>query len=637
MLARVFTNLRRAAGVAILAAALVAVPSIVAPTLAPTAAAATPATLTLTITSSIDGSPVTTGYLSAGPVDGPASTSATIDGTGHATLALPDLGSYVINVSATAPLAVQELVVDVTSPTQSLAVILVQGATISGTSDAPTSPTLFAGVTAYWKSLGGWRWVASTTIDSDGRFTIGALPAGEYRLEVGGATFPAHYWGGSTSWGAATSLTLAVGENRTGLAIPITDPGTSVSAKLTEMPAAGAGQYEFTAIRVGGDPERDAASAVASITTGTESVLLSSRLATGDYTVSYLKGSSRAALSAPVYWAGDNKPGTTDKTKAKAFSAGASQPTAVFGPNKAPVPPAIPTDRISGDDRYSTAVALSKAGYAGTAKTVYLATGANYPDALSAAPAAVKEGGPLLLTPPDAIPSVVSAEIKRLKPSKIVVVGGTSAISAVAFDQLKPLAGNVIRVAGDDRFVTSRAIVQQAFGSAPTAYVATALNYPDALSASAAAAAKGQPVLLVNGTTTTVDAATATLITSLKTKTFLIAGGVNAVSPGIENSLKKSGSVTRLAGSDRFTTSQLINKAAFPGAQKAFFATGFQFPDALAGAALAGVKGAPLYVVQPDCVAGGVVDDLLAANATSITLIGGTNALTPKVAALTRC
>jgi len=635
MLPRVFIKLERAAGIAILAAALVAVPSVVAPIAAPAAAAATPATLTISITSSVDGSPVTSGFVYAGAAGGGMSISTFID-AGHATLSLPDLGSYVVDINAIGSLAPQEILVNVTSPTQSVAVVLYPGASISGSSDAPSSPNWTPSAIVYWKAPSGWRYAGGAPVGPDGGFTIGSLPAGEYRLEVSGS-FPSHYWGGSTRWADAPTFVLAASEYRTGLSVPFFDAGQSVTAKLTELPAAGAGEYQFSAIRVDGDPDRDAAYASASVTTGTESVLLSAKLATGDYTVSYLKGSSRAALSQPVYWTGDGMPTTTDKAKAKVFTAGKTLSAAVFGPNKAPVPPAIPTDRISGDDRYSTAVALSKAGYSGTAKTVYLATGANYPDALSAAPAAVKEGGPLLLTPPDAIPSVVSTEIKRLKPSKIVVVGGTSAISAAAFDQLKPLAGSVIRVAGDDRFVTSRAIVQQAFGSAPTAYVATALNYPDALSASAAAAANGQPVLLVNGTTTTVDTATAGLIASLKTKTFLIAGGVNAVSAGIEASLKKSGTVTRLAGSDRFTTSQLINKAAFPNAQKAFFATGFQFPDALAGAALAGVKGAPLYVVQPDCVAGVVVDDLITAKATSITLIGGTNALSPKVAALTRC
>ena len=44
--------------------------------------------------------------------------------------------------------------------------------------------------------------------------------------------------------------------------------------------------------------------------------------------------------------------------------------------------------RSSGIDRYSTAVTVSKAEFPGTVGTVYLATGADYADALAAAPLA---------------------------------------------------------------------------------------------------------------------------------------------------------------------------------------------------------------------------------------------------------
>src|SRR5690606_37805008 len=54
--------------------------------------------------------------------------------------------------------------------------------------------------------------------------------------------------------------------------------------------------------------------------------------------------------------------------------------------------------RLAGGSRYTTAVEISSHAYPGGAPVVYVAFGGDYPDALSAAPAAVKEGGPLLLT-----------------------------------------------------------------------------------------------------------------------------------------------------------------------------------------------------------------------------------------------
>ena len=299
--------------------------------------------------------------------------------------------------------------------------------------------------------------------------------------------------------------------------------------------------------------------------------------------------------------------------------------------------PTPAVDRISGADRYTTAVAISKKGFPGTAPVVYVATGANYPDALGAAPAATKEGGPLLLTPAASLPSVVQAEIARLKPGKIIVVGGTAAVSAKTFTQLQKLAPTV-RLAGADRFETARKVVANAFKTpVPAAYIATGLNYPDALSASAAAGAAGIPVVLVNGGAKNVDAPTKALLGTLKATSLKVVGGTSAVSAGVATSLATVGTVTRISGTDRFDTSQKVNKAAFASIAHAYFATGFQFPDALAGAALAGAKKSPLYVVQSGCVPGGIRNDLIAFKTTAVTLIGGASALNGNVAALRPC
>ena len=58
--------------------------------------------------------------------------------------------------------------------------------------------------------------------------------------------------------------------------------------------------------------------------------------------------------------------------------------------------------RLSGADRYATAVAV--AGAIGNPGTVLLATGTNFPDALSAGPAAAHLGGAVLLTNGSTLP-----------------------------------------------------------------------------------------------------------------------------------------------------------------------------------------------------------------------------------------
>ncbi|MFC4242595.1 cell wall-binding repeat-containing protein [Gryllotalpicola reticulitermitis] len=298
------------------------------------------------------------------------------------------------------------------------------------------------------------------------------------------------------------------------------------------------------------------------------------------------------------------------------------------------------TTRLSGADRYATAVAVSKNSYPkGDAKVVVIASGANFPDALGAAPAAVKLGGPLLLTQPTSLPSVISGEIKRLKPQQIIIVGGPSAVSSGVAASLGRLAP-VTRVFGADRYATSLAIAKYAFGSraVPSAFVATGQAFPDALSASAYAGSKGMPVVLVNGTSRTVPSSLTAWLKSAHTTSVSIAGGTTAVSPGIQSALTAATrhTVERFGGTDRYATSQLIDNQ-FGNAPTAYLATGANFPDALTGAAAAGKADAPLFMVQSTCVPRAALNSFTKWKTTTAKALGGTTVLTSGVTSLRAC
>lgn len=155
----------------------------------------------------------------------------------------------------------------------------------------------------------------------------------------------------------------------------------------------------------------------------------------------------------------------------------------IVGSNSVPAHAAntIHVNRLAGSDRYGTAVAVAQDAYASrdylpnVAPVVFVASGTNFPDALSAAPAAATLGGPLLLTNPNTLPRGVATEITSLGPAKIVVVGGTGAVSAAVFNQLKALIPTAVvaRIAGIDRFATSRAINAAAFAKASAVFVTT--------------------------------------------------------------------------------------------------------------------------------------------------------------------
>ena len=133
---------------------------------------------------------------------------------------------------------------------------------------------------------------------------------------------------------------------------------------------------------------------------------------------------------------------------------------------------------------------------------VYVASGANFPDALAAGPAASHFGGALLLAPATGtLPTSVKNALATLQPATIVIVGGTGSISASMASQIQTAAGlasnKVSRVAGSDRYATAADLAASFGTGTPTAYVALGTNFPDAMAGSAAAGFTGGPILLV--------------------------------------------------------------------------------------------------------------------------------------------
>ncbi|MCS5721000.1 cell wall-binding repeat-containing protein [Herbiconiux sp. CPCC 203407] len=94
------------------------------------------------------------------------------------------------------------------------------------------------------------------------------------------------------------------------------------------------------------------------------------------------------------------------------------------------------TTRIGGADRYAVSAATSARAFPVGASTVFVASGSVFPDALSGSAAAIKAHGPVLLVTVDSVPGVVGAELDRLNPTRIVVLGGERTVSESVRAQL---------------------------------------------------------------------------------------------------------------------------------------------------------------------------------------------------------
>jgi len=192
--------------------------------------------------------------------------------------------------------------------------------------------------------------------------------------------------------------------------------------------------------------------------------------------------------------------------------------------------------RLWGANRYETATAVSREFYP-SATEVFVASGENFPDALVAASPAGFKGAPVLLTRRDQLPATTLAEINRLNPTTIYVIGGTAAISATTAGELAP-SGTVIRLAGANRYETARAVADSFYGDdclGSWAFLAYGGSFPDALVAAAAAGSFRMPVLLVEHDT--IPAATRQALDHPRKGIVWIVGGRAVISDAVFNAL----------------------------------------------------------------------------------------------------
>lgn len=257
-------------------------------------------------------------------------------------------------------------------------------------------------------------------------------------------------------------------------------------------------------------------------------------------------------------------------------------------------------ERLSGNNRYATAKAISNYGWT-SSDYVIIAQGQNFPDALCAVPLAKKYNAPILLTSKDTLTEEAEEELMRLAPSNIIIIGGEGSISTKVEEYIENTFQNaaVERIGGSDRFETSTKIAEKLDFSGEVA-LTSSVSYADALSMAPIAAVKGMPILL-----TPKDNLSSYTLNYLKGKTInkaYIIGGTGVISENLKNNLENS---HRIYGENRFATNVAILKEFNSELTKGNVFTalgngpkGNEFADALSGAALAAKMNAPMMLTD---------------------------------------
>jgi len=188
---------------------------------------------------------------------------------------------------------------------------------------------------------------------------------------------------------------------------------------------------------------------------------------------------------------------------------------------------------------------------------------------------------------------------------------------------------------GANRVETAVAVAADAFPEAPVpaAFLANGLDFPDALAAAAAAGALGGPVLLTEPKK--LPGPVLTELSALSPEYLIVAGGPASVSDAVGSSAASTSTVDafRLFGANRFGTAADVASLWGDGSDVVYLANGLDFPDALAGAAAAGVVGAPVLLTETNRLPGETATALRALAPTQIIVLGGTGAVSNAVVA----
>lgn len=277
--------------------------------------------------------------------------------------------------------------------------------------------------------------------------------------------------------------------------------------------------------------------------------------------------------------------------------------------------------RRSGVDRYATTAEVAR-----PSARVYLASGENYPDALSAGVAESPglDRASMVLTRKNTVPAVTRAFLASLPAgAEVVIIGDTGAVSSAVAQQVAALGLTTTRVAGGNRYDTNAALAATRVQVPSTVYLANGTAWTDA----SVGASLGPTMLTTqNRLPAAVKAALADWA-GRGTTHVVIVGSTGVVSAAVEAEVAAMGlSVSRQGGQDRYATAVVM--AASNPTTTPSFVSGDGWVDAVAAAQL----GEPILYVREAAVPLSVRAGLEARpTMTEPSVLGGWVAISPLV------
>lgn len=302
---------------------------------------------------------------------------------------------------------------------------------------------------------------------------------------------------------------------------PPEDPGSNGAVPVT---------------RLAGEDREATAARVAATWSSADAVVVATGTAPTD---ALAAGPAAAALDAPLLLAG-----ATSMSAAALEQVDRLEPEVAYVVGGTQAVPArvveqledrgLRVERVAGPDRYATATAVAER-FGTPGRPLVVASGVGFADALAASPLAAAQGGMLVLTAPDRLPSATRDLLQRWDPAAVQVIGGPVVVPDDRVREISAAAGvEAGRIAGADRYATGAAVARallraENFGFGGRVWVASGANFPDAL-AGGPAIDRERGLLLLVPPGGSLPGAVADVATDSEGSRVAVLGGTVAVS-----------------------------------------------------------------------------------------------------------
>ncbi|MDW8803070.1 cell wall-binding repeat-containing protein [Clostridium sp. A1-XYC3] len=292
------------------------------------------------------------------------------------------------------------------------------------------------------------------------------------------------------------------------------------------------------------------------------------------------------------------------------------------------------TIRIGGIDRYDTSANIANNFFNSNFKNMIVASGEDFPDAITGSILSKKLDAPILLVSKTAEEYKNWGFTSRLQAEGIIyILGGDGSINSL-YEKLSK-GYKSIRLSGMDRFSTNSSIVNHADVAKGTpVIIVNGFEFADALSASSISAIKGYPLIMSNKDKLN-DNATKILKNIEPSQVFII-GGQGSINDNVVDNIKniinvlEDSKIIRISGANRYETSLNICKYFNINGDTAIIASGEDFPDALSGSALAAKLNAPIILTNGRDISS-QKNYLDTTNYKNLILIGGKSSISEEV------